>query len=92
MTNEWGGKHGFYPLVLSEAKMRLVDGNNNLDCKRIDKNKLLNPRITDSTKRYNLLQLQEYHKVEWQEYTLQEVFDSMTVKAIVAAVDSQYVD
>ena len=29
-TTKWGGKHGFLPLVLSEAKMRPAAGNNNL--------------------------------------------------------------
>ena len=30
-TTEWEGKHALLPLVLTETKMRLADGNHNLD-------------------------------------------------------------
>ena len=56
------------------------------------KNKLLNPKIEDDTKGRNLIQFQEDHKVDWQEYTFQEVVYTVAVKAIVAAVDAQYVE
>ena len=36
--------------------------------------------------------MQEYHKVKWQEYTFQEVVDSVAVKAIAAVVNAQYLE
>ena len=57
-TTKWGVKHGFLPLFLSESRMQLAAGGNNLDCERLAKPKLLNPRIEDNTKRRELLQLQ----------------------------------
>ena len=44
-TTIWGGKQGFLPLVLTETKMSLSDIKQNLDCKRIEKSELLNPKI-----------------------------------------------
>ena len=64
-TTKWGGKHGFLPLVLSEAKMRPSTGNNNLEYKRLDKLDLTNPRIEDSTQGHELLQFQADQKVKW---------------------------
>ena len=63
-TTKWGGKHRFLLLVRSEAKMQLDTGDNNLDCERLNNPKILNPRIADSTKGRDLLQLQEDQKVE----------------------------
>ena len=48
-TTKWGWKHRFLLLVLSEAKMRPAARNSNLDCKRLKKPELLNPRIKDIT-------------------------------------------
>ena len=66
VTTKWGGKHGFLPLVLSEAKMQLDARDNNLDWERHAKPKFLNPIIEDDTKGRNLIQLQEYQKVKCQ--------------------------
>ena len=90
-TTKWGGKHGFLLLVLSKAKIRPADGNNNLECERLKKPDLINPQIEDSTQGRELLQFQMDQKVECQYYTFQEVFDSVAVKYIVADVDAQYV-
>ena len=68
------------------------DRNQDLDCRRIKRPNLLNTKIEDDTKGHNTLQLQEYHKVNWQEYTFQEVVDYVAVEAIIAAVDAQYVE
>ena len=87
-----GGKHGFLPLVLTNTKMRLAAGNHNLDCERIEKPELLNPKLEDYTKGSELLQFKEDHKVRWQEYTVQEVVDYTAVEAIISAVDAQYVE
>ena len=91
-TTKWGVKHGLLPLILRKAKICLAAGDNSLDCERLDKPELLNPKIEDGTKGHELLQLQEDQKVEWQYYTFQELVDSMLVKATVAAVDVQYVE
>ena len=91
-TTKWGGKHGFLPLVLSEAKMRPADGNSNLECKHIKKPELLNQIIEDITKGREILQFQAEQKIEWQEYTLQEVVDLVSVESTVAAVDAQYIE
>ena len=72
--------------------MRPATGNINLDCKRLKKPDLINPKIEDITQGRELLQLQAYHKVEWQDYTFQEVVESVAVEAIVASVDAQYVE
>ena len=63
LTPEWGGKDGFLPLVLTETKMHLAAGIQDLECTRIKRPKLLNPKIEDNTKGRKLLQLQEDHKV-----------------------------
>ena len=49
-------------------------------------------KIEDNTKGRELFQLQEDHKVNWQEYNFQGVIDAVEVKAIVAAFDTQYVE
>ena len=64
VTTKWGGKHGFLLLFLREAKMRLAAKNKKFDCKRLEKSKLLNPRIEYSTQCHKLLQFQVGHKVE----------------------------
>ena len=61
----WEGKHGFLPLVLTETKTFLADWNQDLDCGRIKNPELLNPKIWYDTKGWQLLQLQEDHKVNW---------------------------
>ena len=65
-TTKWGGKHGFLPPVLSEAKMRPAAENNTLDFERLKKSELINPRTEDRTQVIEILQLQAYHKVKWQ--------------------------
>ena len=72
--------------------MRLAAKNNHLDCERLQKPKLLNPRIEYSTQGRDLLQFQVDQKVKWQECNFQEVVDLVTVESIVAAVDAQYVE
>ena len=91
-TTKWGGKHGFLLLVLSKAKMRPAAGGNKLDCKRLKKPELINTIIEYSTQGQELLKFQADQKVEWQEYTFQEGVDLVAVKAIIAAVDTKYVE
>ena len=71
--------------------MRLVTGDAALDCSRLPLLARIKTRITDATVGRALLQLQEEHKVEWQEYKFQTVLDAIGVEDIVAAVDNQYV-
>ena len=63
-------------LVLDEAKMRLLTGNNNLACRPIPKQDTINLLIVDDTKGRNLLKLQEDHKTLWYKYDLQEAVDA----------------
>ena len=49
-------------------------------------------KIEDNTKGRELFQLQEDHKVNWQEYNFQGVIDAVEVEAIVAAFYTQYVE
>ena len=91
-TTEWGGKQGFLPLMLTETKIRLAAGIQDLECGRIKRPEILNPKIEDNTKGCNILQLQEDHKIHWQEYTFQEAINAISVKAIVAAIDAQYME
>ena len=72
--------------------MRPASGNNNLDCKRLKKPDIINPRIEDSTWGQELLQFQADQKVEWQEYTFQEVVNLVAFESTVAAVDAKYVE
>ena len=72
-------------------KCNLPPGNN-LKCKRLANPKILFPKNEDNTKGSKLLQTQEDQKVEWQEYTFQEVVDSVEIKFNVAAVDMQYAE
>ena len=90
-TKKWGGKHGFLPLVLREAKIRISARDKNLNFNQLAKPELLDPKIEDYTKGRDILQLQEDQKVECQKYTFQEVVDSVAVKAIVTDVDAQYI-
>ena len=90
-TTKWGGNHGFLPLILSEAKVQPTARNSNIDCERLKKPDFLNPIIEDSTQGREILQFQADQEVEWQDYTFQEVVNVMATKAIVAAVDAQYV-
>ena len=41
-TTEWSGKHGFLPLLLTDTKMRLAAGIQDLECRRIKWHELLN--------------------------------------------------
>ena len=91
-TTRLGGKYGSPPLVLSKAHMRPAAGKNNLDCEQLKKTELTNPRIDDRTQGRELLQLQAEQKIERQEYTFQEVVESVAVEAIVVAADAQYVE
>ena len=72
--------------------MRPTSRNSNLDWERLKKPDLLNPRIEDSNQGQELFQFQADQMVKWQECTFQEVVDSVAVKAIVTAVDTQYVE
>ena len=49
-------------------------------------------KTEDDTKGREIIQFQEYHKVKWQEYTFQEVVDSMAVESIIADVNAQYAE
>ena len=82
----------FLQIIISKANMRPAAGNNNLDYERLKKPELVNPKIEDSNQVWELLQIQADQKVEWQEYTFQEVVDAVAVEAIFAAVDAQYVE
>ena len=64
-TTKWGGKHGFLQLVLIETKMCLAARNQDLEHGHIKRPELLNPKIVYDTKGRDLLQFQEYHKVNW---------------------------
>ena len=72
--------------------MRPVTRNSSLDCERLKKTDLINPIIEDRTQGQELLQLQAYQRVEWQEYTFQEVVKSAADEAIVTDVNAQYVE
>ena len=91
-TTNWGGKHDFLPLVLTETKMHISAGIQDLECGCIKRPELLNPKIEDETKGRGILQLQEDHKVNWQEYTFHEVIDAVALKDIVPSVNTQYVE
>ena len=91
-TIEWGGNHGSLLLVLTETKMWLAAGIQDLECGHTKRTELLNPKIEDETKGRGILQLQEDHKVNWQEYTFHEVIDAVALKDIVPSVNTQYVE
>ena len=57
-SSKWGWCHSHISLVLYEAKMRLVNGDSNLDCAHITTPERINPAITDTTTGRALLQLQ----------------------------------
>ena len=87
-----GGKHGFLLPVLTETKIRLATRNQDLDCGRIKNPELLNPKIEDNNKGREIPHFQKDQKVKWQDYTFQEVVDSVAVKAIAAVVNAQYLE
>ena len=71
--------------------MRLVTTDESLDCTYLKKPALIHPIIANDTKGRDLVQLQEDHKLRWTEYHFQMVVDAMAVKAIVVAVNEQYI-
>ena len=71
--------------------MRYVAGNSNLDYERFKKPELLNLIIKNSPQGRKLLQFKADQKFKCQDYTFQEVVNSVEVEAIVAAIDMQYV-
>ena len=79
-------------IVLDEAKMRLLTGNNNLACGPIPKPDATNPLIVKDMKGFDLLKLQEYQKTLWQEYDLWEAVDAYTVTSIKQVVNAQYTE
>ena len=91
-TTKWSGHHGYLALVLSADKMKLITNDANLNCSRLLLPARINPAITDTTTGRQLLQLQDDQKLEWQDYTFQQVIDEIGVQAIVGAVDAQYFD
>ena len=91
-TTKWGGKNGFLLLVLTETKICLAAGIQDIKYGRIKRPKLLNLKIEYDTKGRGILQIQEDHKVHFQEYNFQEVINAVAVEAIFAAVDAQYVE
>ena len=58
-STSWREEHDYLLLVIVQDKMRFVANNYHLDCRRIEKNKLVNPKITSDTKGRDLLKLQE---------------------------------
>ena len=56
-SSHWGGRHGYLTFVLSEAEMRLVTGDADLDCARLPLPARTNAQITDATVGRALLQL-----------------------------------
>ena len=63
-----------------------------LECNHIKQPELLNSKVEDNTKGCKLLQIQEDHKVNWQEYTFQEVIESVAVEDIITYVNEQCVE
>ena len=72
--------------------MLLAVGNQDLEFGRIKNAEILNPKIEDGTKGRELPQFQDYHRVNWQEYTFQQVVDAVAVESIVVDIDVQYVE
>ena len=91
-TTTWGGRHGYLPLVLDNQKISLVTTDDSLECAWVKNPALIHPNIASSIKGWDLIQLQENHKLRWTEYHFQMVIDTVVVQAIVAAVNEQYID
>ena len=91
-TTKLSALHGFLPLFLTPDKIKRVANNTSLGCSRIPKLQRINGAIQDTITGRKLLQLQNNQKMEWQDYTLQNVINELGVEAIIAAVDTQYVD
>ena len=83
-TTTWGGRHGYLPLVINQAK---VTSDENLDCVQLKKPALIHPNIANYTKDRDLFQLKEDHKLRWPEYHFQMVINAVEVEAIATAVD-----
>ena len=78
--------------MLTKTKMHLAAGIQYLKCRCIKRPDLLNQKIENDTTGIELLWLQEDNKVNWKEYTFQEVINAVAVESTVEAVDTQYVE
>ena len=78
-TTKWRGKYGFLLIVLTKTKIRLVADIQDPKCRCIKWHELLNTKIKEDTKGGKILQLQEDHKFNWQEYTFQGVINAVAV-------------
>ena len=91
-TTQWGGNHGYLPLVLGQAKMRLVTKDNNITCTKITKPDKTSSKITKDSNAKEIITYQDENKLLWQEYEFQQAINSVGVEYMVSAVDGQYVD
>ena len=71
--------------------MRVVANNDHLDCRRIDKPKLVNSAITSDRKGRYLLKLQEKQLDLWESFVYQKVVGQVSINTIFTNADKQYI-
>ena len=91
LSTAWGGDHGYILLVIGQDKMRVVANNDHLDCRRIDKPKLVNSAITSDRRGRYLLKLQEKQLDLWESFVYQKVVGQVSVNTIFTNADKQYI-
>ena len=91
-TNQWGGRHGHLPLLVSDAQFVTITGiATAVTTKRI-KPARVDPRINGNTSNYDRLRYtreQDEKILDW--YTQEEVDDTLK-NLIINAVDPQYIE
>ena len=91
-TNQWGGRHGHLPLLVSDAQFVTITGiATAVTTKRI-KPARVDPRINRNTSNYDRLRYtreQDEKILDW--YTQEEVDETLKT-LIINAVDPQYIE
>ena len=90
-TNQWGGRHGHLPLLVSDTQFVTVSGSATAVTTKRVKPALVDPCINGNTSNYNRLKYtceQDEKILDW--YTQEKVDDTLK-NLILDSVDPQYI-
>eukprot|EP00584_Thalassiosira_punctigera_P003639 CAMPEP_0172533752 /NCGR_PEP_ID=MMETSP1067-20121228/6340_1 /TAXON_ID=265564 ORGANISM="Thalassiosira punctigera, Strain Tpunct2005C2" /NCGR_SAMPLE_ID=MMETSP1067 /ASSEMBLY_ACC=CAM_ASM_000444 /LENGTH=437 /DNA_ID=CAMNT_0013318427 /DNA_START=299 /DNA_END=1609 /DNA_ORIENTATION=- len=91
-TTQWGCRHGNLKLALGIKKCKAVIGDTNMAERNVlDKPSAATTTFVDGDDSNTVEQKKAEHKVLWWDYEPQEAIKAMGIKAIVKAVEEQYV-
>ena len=91
-NNQWGGRHGHLPLLVSDAQYVTISGSaTSVTTKRV-KPARVDPRINGNTSNYDRLKYTRERDEKIFDYHTQEEVDDALKNLIIAAVDPQYIE